>query len=104
LKNNGFHRQFKFRPSLIGRVEWSFGGRTRAGQTLAPTWPYHSYGRKRWNFFVIHHVDAAEGASMRIIFIVMVASVLSILVFKYTDQGLGGGEILASPAELSAQN
>jgi hypothetical protein len=41
---------------------------------------------------------------MRIIFIVMVASVLSILVFKYADQGLGGGEIMASPAEPSAQN
>ncbi|WP_158693402.1 hypothetical protein [Neorhizobium alkalisoli] len=46
----------------------------------------------------------AEGATMRIIFIVMIASVLSILAFKYADQGLGGGEIMASPAELSAQN
>ena len=41
---------------------------------------------------------------MRIIFIVMVASVLSILAFKYSDRSLGGGDIMASPAELSAQN
>ncbi|CDN47951.1 hypothetical protein [Neorhizobium galegae] len=41
---------------------------------------------------------------MRIIFIVMIASVLSILAFKYADQSLGGGDILASPTELSVQN
>ncbi|CDZ51008.1 hypothetical protein [Neorhizobium galegae] len=41
---------------------------------------------------------------MRIIFIVMIASVLSILAFKYADQSLGGGDILASPRELSVQN
>ncbi|EUB95638.1 hypothetical protein PMI07_002126 [Rhizobium sp. CF080] len=41
---------------------------------------------------------------MRIIFIVMIVSVLSILAFKYADQSLGGGDILATPAELSAQN
>ena len=41
-------------------------------------------------------------SSMRIIFVVLVASVLSILAFKYMDQSLGGAEIMASPAELSA--
>jgi hypothetical protein len=40
---------------------------------------------------------------MRIIFIVMIVSVLSILAFKYSDQSLGGADIMASPAELSAQ-
>lgn len=41
---------------------------------------------------------------MRIIFVVMIVSVLSILAFKYADQSLGGGDIIASPTELSAQN
>lgn len=41
---------------------------------------------------------------MRIIFIVMIVSVLSILAFKYADQSLGGGEIMGSPMELSARN
>ena len=41
---------------------------------------------------------------MRIIFVVMVGSVLSIAAFKYFDKGLNGDQILASPTELSAQN
>ena len=41
---------------------------------------------------------------MRIIFVVLLASVLSILAFKYADQSLGGADILASPTELSAMN
>lgn len=41
---------------------------------------------------------------MRIIFVVLVFSVLSILGFKYADQSLGGTDILASPKELSAAN
>lgn len=41
---------------------------------------------------------------MRIIFVVLVFSVLSILAFKYADQSLGGANILASPAQLSAVN
>lgn len=41
---------------------------------------------------------------MRFIFVVLVASVLSILAFKYADKSLGGGQIMASPMELSAQN
>ena len=41
---------------------------------------------------------------MRIVFVVLVASVLSILAFKYMDQSLGGGELMASPAQLSAQS
>lgn len=39
---------------------------------------------------------------MRIIFVVLVASVLSILAFKYSDQSIGGNEILASPTQMSA--
>ncbi|SMF68992.1 hypothetical protein QTA58_20935 [Neorhizobium sp. CSC1952] len=41
---------------------------------------------------------------MRIIFVILVFSVLSILAFKYKDQSLGEVDILASPAELSAKN
>lgn len=39
---------------------------------------------------------------MRIVFIALIASVLSIVAFKYADNSLSGGEILAKPAELSA--
>jgi hypothetical protein len=41
---------------------------------------------------------------MRIVFIVLIGSVLSIAAFKYSDHSLGGNEIMASPAELSAKN
>ena len=41
---------------------------------------------------------------MRIIFVVMLASVLSILAFKYVDRSIGGSDIMASPMEMSAQN
>ena len=41
---------------------------------------------------------------MRIIFVIMIASVLSILAFKYADQSLGGADIMATPVELSATN
>ncbi|WP_264319347.1 hypothetical protein [Rhizobium terrae] len=41
---------------------------------------------------------------MRIIFVILVGSVLSILAFKYADQSLGDADIMASPTELSAQN
>ncbi len=41
---------------------------------------------------------------MRIIFIVLVGSVLSIAAFKYWDKGINGDEIMASPLELSARN
>lgn len=41
---------------------------------------------------------------MRIIFVVMLASVLSILAFKYVDRSIGESQIMASPMELSAQN
>jgi hypothetical protein len=49
-------------------------------------------------------VIGSKGAFMRIIFVVLVASVLSILAFKYADKSLGGGQIMASPMEPSAQN
>lgn len=41
---------------------------------------------------------------MRIVFVALIGSVLSILVFKYSDHSLGDTEILASPTELSAAN
>ncbi len=41
---------------------------------------------------------------MRIIFVVLLGSVLSILVFKYMDRSIGDSTLLASPAELSAMN
>jgi hypothetical protein len=41
---------------------------------------------------------------MRIVFVILIASVLSILAFKYMDQSLGGAQIMASPAELSAKS
>ena len=41
---------------------------------------------------------------MRIVFVVMLASVLSILAFKYVDSSIGGSDIMASPMEMSAQN
>ncbi|MET3584773.1 hypothetical protein ABID21_000874 [Pseudorhizobium tarimense] len=41
---------------------------------------------------------------MRIIFVVMLASVLSILAFKYVDHSIGESDLMASPMELSAEN
>jgi hypothetical protein len=41
---------------------------------------------------------------MRIIFVVLIASVLSILAFKYMDQSIGGSQLMASPTELSAKS
>jgi hypothetical protein len=41
---------------------------------------------------------------MRIIFVILVGSVLSILAFKYMDKSIGDDTLMASPAELSAQN
>ncbi|MBP1846141.1 MULTISPECIES: hypothetical protein [Rhizobium/Agrobacterium group] len=41
---------------------------------------------------------------MRIIFVVLIASVLSILAFKYADQSLGNANILAPSTELSSTN
>ena len=42
--------------------------------------------------------------SMRIIFVILVASVLSILGFKYMDNSIGDTQIMASPNELSAKS
>jgi hypothetical protein len=41
---------------------------------------------------------------MRIIFVVMLASVLSILAFKYVDRSIGESDLMASPMEMSAEN
>ncbi len=41
---------------------------------------------------------------MRIIFVILVASVLSILGFKYMDNSIGDTQIMASPNELSAKS
>lgn len=38
---------------------------------------------------------------MRYIFILLVASVLSILAFKYSNNSMGGGELMASPMDVS---
>jgi hypothetical protein len=40
--------------------------------------------------------------NMRYIFILLIASVLSILVFKYANNSLGGGELMASPMDVTA--
>ncbi len=39
---------------------------------------------------------------MRIIFVVLIGSILSIALLKYSDQTLGGNAIYATPAEMSA--
>lgn len=39
---------------------------------------------------------------MRYIFILLIASVLSILIFKYANNSLGGGELMASPMDVTA--
>jgi hypothetical protein len=41
---------------------------------------------------------------MRIIFVVMLASVLSILAFKYVDRSIGESDLMASPMDMSAEN
>jgi hypothetical protein len=41
---------------------------------------------------------------MRIIFVVLIASVLSILAFKYMDRSIGESQLMASPTELSARS
>ena len=41
---------------------------------------------------------------MRIIFVILIASVLSILGFKYMDRSIGETQIMASPNELSASS
>ncbi len=38
---------------------------------------------------------------MRMIFILLVASVLSILAFKYANNSMGGGELMASPMDAA---
>ena len=40
---------------------------------------------------------------MRYIFILLIASVLSILAFKYSNNSLGGGELMASPIDVSQE-
>lgn len=37
---------------------------------------------------------------MRWIFVVLIASVLSILAFKYANNSMGGGELMASPMDV----
>ena len=38
---------------------------------------------------------------MRYIFVLLIASVLSILAFKYSNNSLGGGELMASPMDVT---
>ncbi|MHA7969087.1 hypothetical protein [Rhizobium sp. CAU 1783] len=40
---------------------------------------------------------------MRAIFILIIASVLSILAFKYNDNSLGQNELMASPVDVATQ-
>ncbi|WP_454286895.1 hypothetical protein [Rhizobium arsenicireducens] len=40
---------------------------------------------------------------MRAIFLVIIASVLSILAFKYNDNSMGQNELMASPMDVAAQ-
>jgi hypothetical protein len=41
---------------------------------------------------------------MRIIFLVLIGSILSILAFKYMDQSIGGNQLMASPGQLAAKS
>lgn len=48
--------------------------------------------------------DRQAGAkTMRYIFILLIASVLSILALKYANNSLGGGELMASPMDVSQE-
>jgi hypothetical protein len=49
-------------------------------------------------------LSAAKEFYMRIIFVVLIGSILSIALLKYSDQTLGGNAIYATPAEMSAVN
>lgn len=40
---------------------------------------------------------------MRAIFLVIIASVLSILAFKYNDNSMGQNELMASPVDVAAE-
>ncbi|WP_454745951.1 hypothetical protein [Ciceribacter selenitireducens] len=40
---------------------------------------------------------------MRAIFIVIIASVLSILAFKYSDNSMGQNQLMASPVDVAAE-
>lgn len=41
---------------------------------------------------------------MRYIFVLLVASVLSILAFKYANNTMGGGELMASPMDVTKES
>jgi hypothetical protein len=43
----------------------------------------------------------AGAKTMRYIFVLLIASVLSILAFKYSNNSLGGGELMASPMDVT---
>ncbi|THV25145.1 hypothetical protein [Peteryoungia ipomoeae] len=45
------------------------------------------------------HSSSQESEQMRWIFVALIASVLSILAFKYANNSLGGGELMASPMD-----
>lgn len=40
---------------------------------------------------------------MRAIFFVIIASVLSILAFKYSDNSMGQNQLMASPVDVAAE-
>jgi hypothetical protein len=49
-------------------------------------------------------LSALKEFPMRIIFVILIASVLSILALKYMDSSIGGAQIIASPTDLSAKS
>jgi hypothetical protein len=52
----------------------------------------------------LHCRTAGRSKTMRMIFILLVASVLSILAFKHANNSLGGGELMASPMDAAQES
>jgi hypothetical protein len=75
----------------------------RPGQLgLTTAYDLSALPEHQWNKLWPWRLCRLKESSMRIVFIVLVASVLSILGFKYMDRSIGDTKIMASPAELSA--
>jgi hypothetical protein len=64
--------------------------------------PSSNLTRRNKSFVVV--LLPPKETSMRIIFVVLIASVLSILGFKYMDRSIGEQQIMATPAEMSASS
>jgi hypothetical protein len=75
------------------------------GLTLPRTsakWCNTAFSLYPWELYLIAFVGLPKEFLMRMIFVLLVASVLSILAFKYSDSSIGGDQILASPTQMSA--